>query len=147
MQGHFKMCFSHEHILYTAQHPVYLGGRFHFTRVPTWPREGRNFSEVTQQVCLRAKPVCLQSSRSSPRATFKQHLNDHRAQKQPPWPAPQGPRLPRRHRRVASWPLTPDHWRTLGEGSVLMNPLVPSGRGQETQRRREGRANRTGIYF
>lgn len=53
------MCFSHEHILYTAQHPVYLAGRYHFPRVPMRPREGRRFSEVAEPSLSASRALAL----------------------------------------------------------------------------------------
>lgn len=115
----------------TTHHSICLGGR-HLT------------SRATQQVCGRAKSVCPQSSHSSPHAKFTWHLNDH---VEALLGSPRGRETVLKAPPVAGQPLTLDHWRTLGEGSALMDPLVPSGGGQEAQQRQEGRVNRTGIYF
>lgn len=132
----------------TTHHAVCLGGRALFFQVLMGPRERKSLSKVTQQVCGRAS---LSASRAYtfPWATFKEHSSDHRIQKKPIWALrpPWKPPPPRPPGKVAAQTLPLDCWRSRGDSSALMGPRVPNGRGQETQRRQVGSANRSSIYF
>ena len=98
-----------------------------------WGPERESLSKVTQQGYGSAESVCPPGSLFSPQATFKEEGNDHGTQKKPRWAALPAPDAER--------------WRILGDGSASLGPLVPRGRGQETQRRQEGKVHRTSIYF
>lgn len=117
----------------TTHHPGYLGGRHLFNPEPIVAQRGRELvrghtagvwhSQVSVPPEISLTPMC-----------YKRHLNDHRTQQKPCW-APQRAPETALKAPLGGWPvMTLNPWRTLGEGSASVDPLVLSG-GRETWRR------------